>query len=223
MLPSDENPPPSNGPADPEAILRTVLGGASPSEAEAVRRAVELDPAAARTAGVLREVRDAIACAAAEAADPPPASLFVRAKSLSQRLPHPPAWFDRLSAAVFERIDEAVAGLAGGPMAVPALRGDDELKLHRFAHGALRLDAAATRAADGAVVLRMQLDADGDGSLAGDFALLESDSGAVVAEGRMTDDGGARVSVAGAAAVRCVDIAVRCAGHTLVARGILLA
>lgn len=216
-------------PVSPEEILRVVLGQASPEEAAAVRAALDRDPTAARTAGILREIRDAVASLAAEAVDPPPASLFERARALASRLPQPPSWLDRLKATVLARIDQAAADLAGGLAPAPALRGGQQATISSFAGSGLRLDAESTRAGDGSYVLRIQLDvADGAGagvsnaidpdSLASEFAVLDVRSGLVLASGTTSDDGAARVTVAaGAAPLGAVEIAVHCGGRTIVA------
>lgn len=219
-------------PVSPEEVLRVLLGQASPEEAAAVRAALESDPTAARTAGILREIRDVVASLAAEAVDPPPPSLFERARALASRLPQPPSWLDRLKATVLTRIDAMAGGvaadIAGGLAPVPALRGGQQSTISSFAGSGLRLDVESTRGDDGSHVLRMQLDVADDAaaganaidaaSLAGEFAVLDVRSGLVLASGTMSDDGAARVAVAaGAAPLGAVEVAVHCGGRAIVA------
>jgi hypothetical protein len=220
----DEPPPPDSDPRDPEAIVRAVLETATAAEAEAVQRAVASDPQAARLAGVLRDVRRAIVDARTEAADPPPASLFARAKALSSLLPTPPSWFDRMTATVLARIDGAADGFLGGFSAVPALRGPNDGALVTFAHANARLDLSAARAADGTTSLRIQLEIISDsGSLAGEFLVLDAESGAVIASGPISADGAAVATLrAGEPPSRRVEIVVRAPQEVLVASGLEL-
>jgi|GEM_PF-2111385 len=206
----------------PEEILRVVLGQASAEESRRIREAVGGDAGSARTAGILREIRDVMAAVARESADAPPASLFERAKSLSSLLPRPPSWLDRVSALVLARIDEASAGLAAGLAPglapAPALRGDHASHMASFAADGLRLDAEGSRNADGSYLLRMQLDTVESGSLAAEFAVLDRQSGWVVASGMLDDDGAARVAIAAdAIPARMVEIAIHRGGRTVLA------
>ena len=202
----------------PEEILRVVLGQASAEESSRIRAAVDRDAASSRTAGILREIRDVMAAVARESADAPPASLFERAKSLSTLLPRPPSWLDRMTALVLARIDEASAGLAAGLAPAPALRGDHDSLMASFAAQGLRLDAQGSRNADGSYLLRMQLDTAESGSLAAEFAVLDRESGWVVASGMLDDDGAARVAIAAdAVPARMVEIAIHRGGRTVLA------
>jgi hypothetical protein len=200
----DEPPPPDSDPRDPEAIVRAGLETATAAEAEAVQRAVASDPQAARLAGVLRDVR--------------------RAKALSSLLPTPPSWFDRMTATVLARIDGAADGFLGGFSAAPALRGPNDGALVTFAHADARLDLSASRAADGTTSLRIQLEITSDsGSLAGEFLVLDAESGAVIASGPISADGAAVATLrAGEPPSRRVDLVVRAPQEVLVASGLEL-
>lgn len=239
-------------PRDPEAILRVLLGTASDAERRTVRDAVSGDPDAARLAGILADMRAAFAAERDESLDAPPASMFENARALGAGLPVPPSWFDRASALVLSRIDGAIDAVLGGAdlQPVPALRGASGENLATFegalaidgedgpggdaaSSAAVRLDASAVRERDGAVILVVQCDVvrredaattvDQAASLAGDCAVLDADSGAVLASTLLGDEGSALVRLDGEAArARAVDIAVRIGAGACVARGILL-
>lgn len=213
--PSSHDAPPPPG---PEEILRVLLGQADEEESRRVRALLADDAGSARTAGILGEIRGVMAELAREASDAPPSSLFEQAKALSNLLPRPPSWLDRMSAMVLQRIDDASAGLAAGLAPMPALRGGHGSNLASFAAEGVRLDAESSRAADGSHLLRMQLDAAEDGSLAAEFVVLDRSSGCVVAQGMLDSDGAARVSIAAdSVPARTVEIAIHRDGRTLVA------
>lgn len=202
----------------PEQILRVVMGHASAEETRRIRDAVARDADLSRTAGVLCEIRDVMAAVARESADAPPASLFERAKSLSRLLPRPPSWLDRVSALVLARIDEASSELAAGLAPLTALRGGSEPQMASFVAQGMRLDAEARRALDGLHLLRIQLDGVEEGSLAGEFAILDRESGSVVAEGVLDDEGAALAAIAaGSVPAGLVEIAIHRKGRTLLA------
>ena len=220
----DEGHPTPSGRPSPEEILRVVLGEASHDESAAMRERLAHDPASARTAGILRDVQGVFTELAAEAAEQPSPAATARAKALAGDLPRVPAWFDRLTATVLARIDGAAADLAAGFAPAPALRGAGKGAMKSFADAALRLDAEPQRNADGSFLIRMQVDAEQDGSLAGDYIVIEASSGAVLASGRTSDDGAAQALIAADAAdARGVEIALRLHDRTLIASGIVLA
>jgi hypothetical protein len=217
------NPMPPERPS-PEAILRVVLGRADEEEAGSVGERIARDAESARTAATLRDLHGVIAELAGEDADRPSPAALARAKALAGELPNVPTWFDRLTATVLARIDGAAADLAAGLAPVPALRGAGKGDMRSFAGGSVRIDAEPRRSADGSFVIRMQVDADEAVSLAGDFLVLESISGSVLASGRTSGDGAAQVLIAAEPAEsREVEIALRLDGHTLIASGIVLA
>ena len=205
-------------PISPEAILRVITGKATPEEAQSLRELAARDPAVAHSVAVLRDVRGAIESLLAEAADPPPASLLERAAALAAQLPRPPSWFDRVRATALVRIDGLAADLAGGPALAPALRGGSVSSMCSFADETARIDVSAMRSADGSFTLRIQFDTHAEGSLAGDFAVLDSESGEVLAAGVTSDDGAASVGIGGGAPrPTLVDVAVRLNDQTVVA------
>jgi len=214
--PNEQNPssPDSPDASDPEFVVRAVLGKASETERKAVETRVANDRTAARLVGQLRDVRDAIATSAAEAADPAPRALFERAFTLSSRLPKVPSWLDRLKAAVLEPIEQGLAGFAQ-----PALRGAGG-GLQSFAHADWRLDAAVERMADGTPALRIQIEGPVE-SLSGEIALLDATSGHVLSEGMLDADGACALALpSGSDAVESVDAAFRTQGETFTVRGI---
>ncbi len=211
--------PDSPDASDPEFVVRAVLGQASENERKAVEARAASDRAAARLVGQLRDVRDAIATSAAEAADPAPRALFERAFALSSRLPKVPSWLDRLKAAVLEPIEQGLAGLAQPSLAQPALRGAGG-GLQSFARADWRLDAAVERTADGTPALRIQIEGPVE-SLSGEIALLDATSGRVLSEGMLDADGACALSLpSGSDAVESVDVAFRTQGETFTVRGI---
>ncbi|MBI1303519.1 MAG: hypothetical protein GC172_06990 [Phycisphaera sp.] len=215
-MPSDSN--------DAERVLQALLGRASPEELAAVRALLANSPELARTARVLRDLLDEMPVIAREGFEPTPTAVLERAKALASLLPKRPNWFDRLKAEVLARIDAAGADLAAGLAPAPALRGGQQRTLSSFRGGGLRIDAESTRAGDGAYVLRIQLDADDADSLAGDFAVLDATSGAVLASGVVDDNGAARAAIPAALSPsHVVEIAVQCRGRTVVAAEVPLA
>jgi hypothetical protein len=200
---------------DPERVLDALLGKADPAVAAALRESAARDPALARLAGTLRDVREAIA-------DTPPESLFARAEQLAASLPTPPSWFDRLTASVLARIDGAIGDALGGALATPALRGELDAPLASFALGEARLDVEARRERSGSIAIRMQFDADlPSGSFAGEFAILDAASGQTIATGRLDASGAAFVRIDGdAARTESIDIALRTEAGSHFAGGI---
>jgi hypothetical protein len=221
----------SQDPRDPEAILRVMLGSAAGTEERSVRDAVASDPDAARLAGILAEMRAAFVAERDEAADAPPASLFEKARALGAELPVPPSWLQRTGALFLARIDGAFDAMLGSaaPQPVPALRGASGENLATFEGGSVRLDASSVRERDGSVILVVQREVargavEEPASLAGECAVLDADSGAILATTLLGDEGSAVVRLEGdAARARAVDIALRTDGGACVARGILLA
>lgn len=214
--PNGQNPPRPDGqdPSDPELAVRAVIGNASEDERRAVEARAASDAAAARLVGQLRDVRDAIASAAAEAADPAPRALFERAFALSARLPEVPGWFDRLKAAVLEPLEQGLANLAQ-----PALRGAGP-GLQSYASAGWRLDAIVERTAAGAQSVRVQIDGPHE-SLAGEIVLLDAASGRVLAAARLDEDGACTLALpTGDEAVASVDVAFHLAGETRTVEGI---
>jgi hypothetical protein len=217
-------PQPPYGSNDAERVLQALLGRATPEQLAAVQELLANDPELARTARVLRDLLDEMPEIAREGFETTPAEVFARAKALAGFLPKPPTWFDRLKAEVLARIDAAAGGLAVGSALTPALRGGQQRTLSSFCGSGLRLDAESTRAADGAHVVRIQLDADDSDSLAGDFAVIDSKSGAVLVSGLVDHDGVARATIPAAASpLHAVEIAVQCRGRTVVASEVTLA
>jgi len=224
--PNEQNPssPDSPDASDPEFVVRAVLGKASETERKAVEARAANDRAAARLVGQLRDVRDAIATSAAEAADPAPRALFERAFALSSRLPKVPSWLDRLKAAVLEPIEQGLAGLGqpglGQPgLAQPSLRGAGG-GLQSFARADWRLDATVERMTDGTPALRIQIEGPVE-SLSGEIALLDATSGRVLSEGMLDADGACALALpSGSDAVESVDVAFRTQGETFTVRGI---
>jgi hypothetical protein len=214
--PSDSN--------DAERVLQALLGRTSPEELAAVQTLLANSPELARTARILRDLLDEMPAIAREGFEPTPAAVLERAKALASLLPRPPSWLNRLKAEVLARIDATAGGLAAGFALAPALRGGQQRTLSSFRGSGLRIDAESTRAADGAYVLRIQLDADDADSLAGDFAVLDATSGAVLASGVVDADGAARATIPAALSpLHAVEIAVQCRGRTVVAAEVPLA
>jgi hypothetical protein len=215
---------PSSGSNDAERVLQALLGRATAEELAAVKALLAENAELARTARTLHDLLKEMPEIAREGFEPTPASVYERAKALASLLPKPPSWFDRLKAEVLARIDATAGGIAGGLALAPALRGGQQRTLSSFRGAGLRLDAESTRAADGAHVVRIQLDADDSDSLAGDFAVIDSRSGAVLVSGLVDHDGVARATIPAAASpLHAVEIAVQCRGRTVVASEVTLA
>jgi hypothetical protein len=225
MPPQDDptNPKPSEQPS-PEAILRVVLGQSSIEEAAAIEQRIARDPAVARIAAILRDLRGVLTELSREETDRPSPAALARAKALARELPNVPTWLDRLTATVLARIDGAATDLVAGLAPAPALRGASNGGMQSFADSLVRIDAEPRRNADGSFMLRMEVDAEMADSLAGDYLVIESSSGAVLASGRTTEDGAAQILVAAdTAESREVEIALRLNDRTLMASGIVLA
>jgi len=178
----------------PEEILRVVLGQASAEESRRIRETMHPRAKLGDLKGAMRAGEQAVR----------------EFNALGQ------------PALVLARIDEASAGLAAGLAPglapAPALRGDHDSHMASFAADGLRLDAEGSRNADGSYLLRMQLDTVESGSLAAEFAVLDRQSGWVVASGMLDDDGAARVAIAAdAIPARMVEIAIHRGGRTVLA------
>jgi hypothetical protein len=218
------HPQPPSDSNDAERVLEALLGRATPEQLEAVQALLANSPELARTARILRDLLGEMPAIAREGFEPTPAAVLERAKALASLLPKRPTWLDRLMAEVLARIDATAGGLAAGLALAPALRGGQQRTLSSFRGSGLRIDAESTRAGDGAYVLRIQLDADDADSLAGDFAVLDAMSGAVLASGIVDDDGAARAAIpAVLSPPHVVEIAVQCRGRTVVAAEVPLA
>jgi len=196
--PDDPSPSPS---IDPEAIARVLLGRSTAAEESAVRRLIAADPAARRLAAQLADIRAAMAGEAADEIERAPESLFRDARALAHALPRPPAWFDRMKAALLvplqDAADRLIDGMSGQPALAPALRGGAAPAIRSFVLDGVRLDVQATESADGRVAILMQLDhaQAGDRALAGDCAVLDHATGAVLAAGSMDESGAARLEL----------------------------
>lgn len=227
MTSSPNNPPPPDAPRDPELIARVILGPTDdPQRADALRN-IAADPEARQIAATLADVRDAVRATAAEAADPPPASLFERAFALADRLPQVPSWLDRLRAAVLVPIEDVLAsGLAG--FAQPALRGA-RMDVRSFAWNDYRLDVSVedgggrgSGGGKGLITLRLQLEAP-IAELSGECVALDARSGAVVAQAPIDQDGSATLIIdIRDSDLALVDLALRTADAVHIAEGIVL-
>lgn len=199
-----------------------LLGSDDASGRSGAAAAGETDRSIARTAGILRDIRAALSADAAEAADPPSARLFARAKALAAQLPAQPGWLDRMAARILRRIDdaatEAVSDAFGGHSPAPALRGPTEPDVASYVLDSIRIDVSVATQPDGSWLVLVQLDAERTGDRC---AALDAVSGALLAESAIDAHGGARLRLERGTVHRTsIDVAARVGGETLVARGI---